>query len=182
MDTFSFGAVLYEIAVRNIPYGDEIAEFKKQKRGGGAKKLMREVAHGERKPTLDGRVECRKYGVPGSLKKRALFTICGVALFLCIQLIALPLLPVVLKHCVKFEPRQRPAMQDVVRRLEKIIEEAETEPAVRDKKIGPVLVTTDKSNTLSSPWRTSPKLSTAMETFISRDRKSTRLNSSHANI
>ena len=59
-------------------------------------------------------------------------------------------------------------MQDVVRRLEKIIEEAETEPVVRDKKIGPVLVTTDKSNTLSSPWHTSPKVSTAMETFISR--------------
>ena len=75
VDTYSFGAVLYEIVVRNIPYGDEIAEFKKR----GAKKLMREVAHGERKPTLDGRVECMRYGVGGVFKKRALFTICGVS-------------------------------------------------------------------------------------------------------
>ena len=81
VDTFSFGAVLYEIAVRNIPYGEEIAEFKKQKRAGGSKKIMREVAHGERKPTLDGRAECRKYRVGGSFKKRALFTICTVVLF-----------------------------------------------------------------------------------------------------
>ena len=28
VDTFSFGAVLYEIAVRDIPYGDEIAKVK----------------------------------------------------------------------------------------------------------------------------------------------------------
>ena len=81
VDTFSFGVVLYEIAVRDIPYGDEIAKFKKQKRAGGSKKMMREVAYGDRKPTLDGRVECRKYGVPGSFKKRALFTICDVVLF-----------------------------------------------------------------------------------------------------
>ena len=78
VDTFSFGAVLYEIAVRNVPYGDEIAEFKKQKRAGGSKKIMREVAHGERKPTLDGRVECRKYGVGGTFKKRASFVICSI--------------------------------------------------------------------------------------------------------
>ena len=59
-------------------------------------------------------------------------------------------------------------MQDVVRRLEKIIEEAETKPAVSDKKSGPVLVTTDKPNALSSPWHASPNVSTAIETFISR--------------
>ena len=80
VDTFSFGAVLYEIVVRNVPYGDEIAEFKKQKRSGGPKKIMREVSYGERKPTLDGRLECRKYGVGGVFKKRTLFTICGVVL------------------------------------------------------------------------------------------------------
>ena len=81
VDTFSFGAVLYEIAVRNVPYGDEIAELKKKKRAGGAKKIMREVSYGERKPTLDGRVECRKYGVGGVFKKRVLLTICGVVPF-----------------------------------------------------------------------------------------------------
>ena len=81
VDTFSFGAVLYEIAVRNVPYGDEIAEFKKQKRAGGPKKIMREVAHGERKPTLDGRVECRKYGVGGVFKKRRSFVICSASYF-----------------------------------------------------------------------------------------------------
>ena len=67
--------MLYEIAVRNVPYGDEIAEFKKQKRAGGLKKLMREVASGNRQPTLDHRKECRKYGVGGAFKKRTLFTI-----------------------------------------------------------------------------------------------------------
>ena len=88
VDTFSFGAVLYEIAVRDIPYGEEPAKFENQKRGAGAKKIMREVANGERKPTLDGRVECRKYGVGGEFKKRRSFTMCD-ALFR-IQLIALP--------------------------------------------------------------------------------------------
>ena len=79
VDTFSFGAVLYEIAVRNVPYGDEIAEFKKQKRSGGVKILMREVASGNRKPLLDGRrIECRKYGVRGVFKKRKSFTICDL--------------------------------------------------------------------------------------------------------
>ena len=181
VDTFSFGAVLYEIAVRNLPYGDEIAEFKKQKRGGGAKKLMREVAHGERKPTLDGRVECRKYRVGGSFKKRALFTICGVALF-CIQLIALPLLPAVLKHCVKFEPRQRPAMQDVVRRLENIIEAQAAKAAFW--KAGP-LVLADRPMAESSPWRTSSEVMKAMETFTSRIENvdlRTKLNELHKHV
>ena len=58
-----------------------MAEFKKQKRAGCSRKIMREVAHGERKPTLDGRVECMKYRVGASFKKRVLFTICGVVLF-----------------------------------------------------------------------------------------------------
>ena len=56
-------------------------------------------------------------------------------------------------------------MQDVVRRLEEIIEEAETELAAS---FAPALSITDKTNSLSSPWRTSPKVCTAMETFISR--------------
>ena len=88
VDTFSFGAVLYEIAVRDIPYGDEISKFKKQKRGGMARKLMREVADGDRKPTLDDRgVECRKYGVGGVFKKRKFRSVCDV--LFSVQLIAL---------------------------------------------------------------------------------------------
>ena len=59
-------------------------------------------------------------------------------------------------------------MQDVVRRLEKIIEEAETKPDRMRPRSGPVVATTAKTNSRSSPWRTTPKLSTAMETFISR--------------
>ena len=72
MDTFSFGAVLYEIAVRNVPYGDEIAELKKQKRGGGAKKLMREVATGARRPELAGVKGLRNFHVGSVFKKRGL--------------------------------------------------------------------------------------------------------------
>ena len=72
VDTFSFGAVLYEIAVRNVPYGDEIAELKKQKRGGGAKKLMREVATGARRPELAGVKGLRKFHIGSAFKKRGL--------------------------------------------------------------------------------------------------------------
>ena len=68
VDTFSFGAVLYEIAVRNVPYGDEIAELKKQKRGGGVKKLMREVATGARRPELAGVKGLRKFHVGSAFK------------------------------------------------------------------------------------------------------------------
>ena len=64
--------MLYEIAVRDIPYGDEIAQFKKKKRAGMGKKFMREVAQGYRQPTLDGRVECTKYRVGLAFKKREL--------------------------------------------------------------------------------------------------------------
>ena len=189
VDTFSFGAVLYEIAVRDIPYGDEIAEFKKRKLRGIPKKLMGEVASGARKPVLDRRrLECRKYGVGGVFKNRRSFTICNALFWM--RLIVLRLLPTVVKHCVKFEPGQRPTMQDVVRRLEKIIEEAETEPigprrrmsgptvqerrrtsgpTVQERRTGSgAVLETGESNSLSSPWRASPKVSTAMETFISR--------------
>ena len=164
--------MLYEIAVRDVPYGDEIAKSKKQKRNGYAKKLMREVASGNRQPLLDGkRVECRKYGVGGAFKKRRSFTICGIVLSR-MQLIVLRLLPTVVKHCVKFEPEQRPTMQDVVRRLENLIEAAETEPVMQVSKTrsGPrrTKVAIANAKDLSSPWRASPKVSTALETFISR--------------
>ena len=72
VDTYSFGAVLFEIAVRDIPYGDEIAELKKQKRGGGVKKLMREVATGARRPELAGVKGPRKFYIGSAFKKRRL--------------------------------------------------------------------------------------------------------------
>ena len=72
VDTFSFGAVLYEIAVRNVPYGDEITVLKKQKRGGGVKKLMREVATGARRPELAGVKGLRNFHVGSAFKKRGL--------------------------------------------------------------------------------------------------------------
>ena len=59
-------------------------------------------------------------------------------------------------------------MQDVVHRLEMIIEQAETEPALSDKKAGPLVATTNRTNALPSPWRGNPNISTAMETFVSR--------------
>ncbi len=135
-------------------------------------KLMREVANGDRKPLLDGRrLACRKYGVGGVFKKRRSFTIYGIVLSR-MQLIVLRLLPTVVKHCVKFEPEQRPTMQDVVRRLENLIEEAETEPDMQMSMIrsgGPKKkMTIANAKDVSSPWRASPKVSTAIETFMSR--------------
>ena len=47
----------------------------------------------------------------------------------------------VFKHCVKFEPRERPAMVDVVRRLGKIIEDANATNEALIKKSGPTKLT-----------------------------------------
>ena len=75
----------------------------------------------------------------------------------------------VFKQCVRFEPRERPAMADVVRRLKWIIEEADAAPAKLSAKAGPrVLSGKKKASDLPSPWRTAPNVSTAMDTFASR--------------
>ena len=60
-------------------------------------------------------------------------------------------------------------MEDVVRRLEGIIEEADAAPAKLSAKTGPrVLSGKKKASDLPSPWRSAPNVSTAMDTFASR--------------
>ena len=74
VDTFSFGAVMYEIAMRELPYHSDI--LKNQKKGGGKKpmqKMMKEISTGNRRPHLDDKPrECRKFGVGRFFKKREL--------------------------------------------------------------------------------------------------------------
>ena len=73
VDTYSFGAVLYEIAVRELPYEADMAKLKTQHGKKGAAMMMREVAAGRRRPELAGKArECRKYGIGGAFKKRKL--------------------------------------------------------------------------------------------------------------
>ena len=66
---------MYEIAVRELPYADEIARLKKKKGSNGmaTTELMRNIAAGRRRPELNvkTRAACRKYGVGQSFKKRA---------------------------------------------------------------------------------------------------------------
>ena len=59
-------------------------------------------------------------------------------------------------------------MEEVVRRLEMIIEEAETAPAKAGDKIGPRVLSKKREIELLSPWKSSSKVATAFETFTSR--------------
>lgn len=71
VDTYSLGAVMYEIVACDIPYAEVIAGFKREKVKGNKAQLMREVAAGLRRPDLKEKVEkCRQYRVSGAFKKR----------------------------------------------------------------------------------------------------------------
>ena len=71
VDTFSLGAVLYEVAVRELPYESDFAKYKKQHGNNGKNKIMREIAAGQRRPELAGKArKCRRYGVGGAFRKR----------------------------------------------------------------------------------------------------------------
>ena len=73
----------------------------------------------------------------------------------------------VFKHCVRFEPRERPAIEDVVRRLERIIEDREAAPAT-EQGGDPLVMAGNSPADLPSPWHTSPRIATIMESFTSR--------------
>ena len=70
VDTYSFGVVLYEIAVRHTPYKGQAASHGKGKRG--VMNLAKKVAKGELRPVLEGDPACKKYGVGGAFKRREL--------------------------------------------------------------------------------------------------------------
>ena len=136
--------VLYEIAVRDLPYAEQSSQSKKNGKG-MSRKFMREIAEGKRQPDLNGKARvCRRYGVGHAFKK-------------------------LLNHCVKFEPRDRPDMEDVVSRLEEILEKAEAAAlgsAPSYKGISPRVVY--KSEGVANPWAPGSKVYTCFETFASR--------------
>ena len=64
-------------------------------------------------------------------------------------------------------------MEDVVRRLECIVEDTESAPAMKGVKMGASSihgprVLSAKASGLTRPWQTSSKVTNAMETFVSR--------------
>ena len=71
MDTFSIGVVMYEIAAREYPYKKERDAYKKGGGKGQNKKLIHEIAMGERRPQLQGRF-CSRHGVGQKFIKRTL--------------------------------------------------------------------------------------------------------------
>ena len=68
-DTFSFGVVLYEIAVRHVPY-EALMQDKKGR--GFVMKLAKKVGRGELRPKLEGDPACKKYGIGGAFRRRGL--------------------------------------------------------------------------------------------------------------
>lgn len=79
----------------------------------------------------------------------------------------------VYRDCVRFEPRERPAMGDIVKRLEKMLENLSVLPnrAESDKYL-PILSLSfnsfNKSLLTINPWHDRSPVATALETFASR--------------
>ena len=88
-DTFSFGVVLYEIAVRHVPYEDLI-KGKKKKGRGFVMELARKVGRGELRPKLEGEPACKKYAIGGAFRRRGLSWFCLVFFLSCLGLALSP--------------------------------------------------------------------------------------------
>ena len=103
--------------------------------------LMKNISLGDLRPELENEA-CRRHGVRPVFRK-------------------------LFKQCVRFQPRERPSMQDVVRRLEKIIQDAEAARAKFCTSSRPKNLS-DTLRSLSSPWSVSQKVTAAVESFSSR--------------
>ena len=140
VDTYSFGVVLYEIAVRQLPYWDEIQAYKAKGGKGMKAGLMRSISKGDTRPELDPLV-CGTFRISGPFKK-------------------------LFRHCVKFVPRQRPAIGDVVRRLEEIVLAAERKPLSTNHL--PTVTSKVLKGQVFKPWADSSTVAAALESFASR--------------
>ena len=70
VDTYSFGVVLYEIAVRELPFEEEIRILSSSGDKGIKGKLMRGIADGTRRIKIGGKRGQRRFRVGRSFRKR----------------------------------------------------------------------------------------------------------------
>ena len=75
--------------------------------------------------------------------------------------------PTVLKHCIKLDPRNRPSINDVVRRLDRILKETETTSSRPAASLQQQILG-DTSQGASNPWAQGSAFGTALVTFASR--------------
>ena len=90
----------------------------------------------------------------------------------CKERLTLTTLETVLKHCTKYEPLERPSMEKVVSRLEKIIQATEAVPA-KSKESGLTTrslptVMSKGTGTVANPWAAGSRVARCFETFASR--------------
>ena len=73
VDTYAFGIVMYEIAVREYPYRKEKSEFRKRGgRKGATGELMKAISVGDVKPELRGHQACRRYHIGSAFQASGL--------------------------------------------------------------------------------------------------------------
>ena len=132
VDTFSIGVVMYEIAMRALPYPREREQFKKSRGKGLDRQMMRKIGAGEIRPELVGSdvVKCKRYGIGRSFRRRRLSSRAGRAKRQSVH--STPrgietntiVLTQVMRRCVAFDPKKRPTMADVARLLTKVYEDS----------------------------------------------------------
>lgn len=150
VDTYSFGIVLFEIAMRELPYRREISilEEKYRNKKNTVDNLLRGVAKGTYLPALDAKT-CRKHGNVGRAF-RMLFA-----------------------DCVKFDPRDRLNMDDVVRRLESVLQITAATPESNGKAILGAATAkawrrSKEGASLANPWSQRSATAIALQSFVSR--------------
>ena len=71
VDVFSFGVVLFEIAVRELPYADERLKYKRAGGKGLDRKMLKDIGRGKVRPSLAKRdATCKRYGVGRAYRER----------------------------------------------------------------------------------------------------------------
>ena len=141
VDTYALGIVMLEVATRQLPYAQARKAFAKSGGKGVNPTMMQEIAKGYRKPQLDP-LACKRHRVGGTLKQ-------------------------LFRHCTKFEPRERPEINDVVRRLELV---CETVREVKERPRAALMpkVESGKRIVAANAWAAGSPVAAALERFASR--------------